>query len=226
MLLFGFYDAVNWPFHYFFMAFFFIMGAVLWLRSRQEDKGWQALSTELEMEFQEKVDRGYKVILGRFELLGGGSIDQLTQMLSGTYRGWKMYAFNWFYRSDLSLDAVRGGFACVILELSDDLGRFRLFPDEMDDFLSSLDSDRIVIGPEAFHQRYRLACRGRTVVDALFTDEMIQAIMDGPGLLIEASEKYLLFAWQGELLPGDTLAQLDRVVALAEKIPQKLLPHK
>ena len=226
MTLFGFYDAINWPFHYFFMAFFLIMGAVLWLRSRQEDKGWLALSQELEMDFQEKVDSGYNMILGRFELFGGGSLDQLTQMLSGTYRGHKMYAFNWFYRSDLSLDAVRGGFACVILDLPKGLSQFRLFPHHFDTYLSSLDANRIVIGGEAFNQRYRLACKGRKVVDAFFTDPMIETIMDGPPILLEASENYLLVAWEGELLPKDTIPQLDRVIQIAEQIPAELQKPK
>jgi hypothetical protein len=217
-----FYERVNWPFHVLFMAFFLGLGAFLLLRMRREAKGWEMISSRLGLIFQEKAGERMKPMLAAFDLFRGGNISQATQILNGTYQGSDIYAFNWFFRADLSLTAVRGGFACVIVTLPQKLKPIRLFPETFDSFLSSLGPDRVVLGPDDFAARYRIQCRGRGLADTVFHEEMIAKLMAEPELMLSIESDLMLIARVGELMPANVQQEIDRAIAIANLIPEKI----
>lgn len=217
-----FYDRVNWPFHYLFMGFFLVLGLFLFWRMRREARGWANVAEEMGLIFQEKASERMVPLLRVFDLFRNGHISQATQVLNGTYQGWQIHAFNWFFRADASLTAVRGGFACVVVELKGKWKPIRLFPETFDNFLSSLDPDRVVLGPDAFATRYRIQCRGRGIAERVFHGAMIEKLMAEPDLLLSIEGDLMLIARVGEIMPENVQTEIERVIALAGLIPAKV----
>ena len=212
--------SINWIFHTYFMAFFFVLGGVLWWRMRREKAGWSELTEQHGLIFSEKAGDIVAGILPRFGLFRKGGVEQATQVLRGSFNGVDMVAFNWFYRPD-SLTGVRGGFLCVVINLAKPMPPLRLFPESMDHFLSALDPDRLVLDDDAFVARFRLQGRGRDFAKSFFHPKMIETIMAGSDILLEINGDKLLIAKEGELLPNNTISEIEQATAIAELAPKK-----
>jgi hypothetical protein len=201
------------------MAFFLVLGTVLWLRLRREKAGWKKVAETLCMTYLEEAGRRLEPALRRFDLFRGGTVHQATQVLSGHFRGHEVDAFNWFFRSGRELNAVRGGFACLLVQLPAKLPALRLNPRDYGTYLSSLSGDTMVLSDDPLWQRYRLHARDRRFAESFFNQEVCAFIEAEGGLLIALEGDQLLMAREGEWNPVNIRDGLARWVTLADHVP-------
>ncbi len=214
---------INWVFHVFFMTFFFVLAVVLLLRGRRHTSTWSKRAAAMNFIFQDKGGLLHKPYLPMFRLLGNSVIDDPTEMLSGTWRRKELLAFNWFYQSSTDFRALRAGFVCLIAKLNQAKVRLLAFDRSLNDFTDPTGESVIVLGSEAFGERYGLFCRNRKGADELLNQQVIEFLLSEGPLWLEVDEDRLLLAWQGALEPGDfpkALERFERLLVVLGEMPR------
>ena len=140
-----FYGRINWVFHIFFMLFFAVLGTVLFLRFRRERADWDTKAKVLNLIYQDRGSTRLDAYVEQFELLASSSLKDPTQCLAGTWRESEVLACNWFYQSDKTVTALRGGFITVIMDLGKDLGRLRCWDHSLKDFADKMGGEVMVL---------------------------------------------------------------------------------
>jgi len=220
ILPFLFFDGVNWIFHVFFMAFFLIFGSFFWIRDRREKAALEQCAGDMGLLFYHNAPQRLESVLKRFDLLRVGSISCATQVFEGVDRERNFYLFNWYYKSDSSLKAVRGGFSCAILELPHPYPFLNVYPRHLSQFVQCTGMEEHHVENEAFSKSFGVACRTRQFTSVFFHKAMTDFFLANPNLILELAGNSLLLAVQGELTPANAKETLDGLLNLAT-----LLPH-
>lgn len=220
LLLFaGFYDDINWTFHTLFIVFFLVLGSVLFIVDRRRRAGFEKEAKEMNMIYMEQAPERIMESLSGFFLMSGGDNSRATQVLRRASGDQELLVFNWFFIAGSMLGAMRGGFACVVLELDGRRPALRLFPRDhrIGDIFSS--EDEIMLEEDVYLDHHRLFCRDRKFAQAFFRKEMIALLEGVPELFIEFDGSRLLLAREGEMEKERLQEDIERAKKVATLIP-------
>lgn len=213
----SFYGRINWVFHIFFMLFFAVLGIVLFVRFRRERVNWDARAESLNLIYQDRGSTRLDAYLELFDLLGNSALKDPTQCLAGAWRESEILAFNWFYQSDKTVTALRGGFVGIIMDLGKDLGRLRCWHKDLQPFADKMEGEIMVLSDEALMKQYGLVCRNRRQAERFFCKDLVELLLKKKYWL-ELHDDKLLIAWQGAMEPDTAIESLNRAVDFVESL--------
>lgn len=212
-----FYGRINWGFHIFFMLFFATLAAVLFVRFRRERAGWDTQAEALNLIFQERGSTRLDAYIEQFDLLCGSALKDPTQCLAGVWRESEILAFNWFYQSDETVTALRGGFIGVIMDLGKDLGRLRCWHKHLQSFADKMDGEIMVLQDDELMKKYGLVSRNRRQAERFLRKDLVSILLKNKYWL-ELRDDKLLIAWQGAMEPDTAMEALNRAVDIVDSL--------
>ncbi len=217
---------INWPFHYLFMIFFAVFGLVLLTLDRRRRGAYAKAAKALALDYRRREDESTAFLRGRFAFFRSGAIDSVSSVLRGTFKGWDIAAFNYWFQSADSVKSFRHGFLCLIVKKTGGFPAALMIPKSLRDELAGGRQALDGFFDPALTENHLVFGRDGRAVQRLLDAETLGVVAGRAGTVLETGEAGLLLAIVGELKPETLAEDLEGAIALAAHMTASLADAK
>ena len=211
---FGFYDQINWPFHYFFTAFFLVAAALFWWLDRKRGGDFRTEAQKLGLSYRATFDPGLSESLRGLRLLANTTIPEDTSMVVGEGEEHPSAMFDVNFRAN-GPTLARRFLLCFTTRVPERLPELLVVPESIDDTIRDMvGRERLYVANDWLNGHFRVACRDREFIDRLMSGEMPAFLQRHPTSVIEVRDRRILLAREVPFQPQTLAADMDAGVQM------------
>ena len=211
---FGFYDQINWPFHYFFTAFFLVAAVLFWWLDRKRGGDFRTEAQKLGLSYRVTFDPDLSESLRELRTLGNTTIPEDTPMVVGNGEENPSAMFDVNFRAN-GPTLARRFLLCFTTRVPERLPELLVVPESIDDSIREMvGSERLYVADDWVNGHFRVACRDREFLDRLMSGEMPAFLQRHPTSLIEVRNRRVLLAREVPFQPQTLVADMDAGVQM------------